>query len=50
VPILLHDARCIAVDHVAWAIFQKYENGDERFYRIFENKMIVEQVIRQELW
>ncbi len=34
-----------AVDAVAWAIFQKYERGDETFYRIIQDKIIVEEVL-----
>lgn len=39
-----------AVDHVAWAIFQKYEMGDERFYSIIKDKIVVEETIRHLLW
>ena len=39
-----------AVDHVAWAIFQKYEARDERFYKILKDKIVVEEVIRHHLW
>ncbi len=39
-----------AVDHVAWAIFQKYEAGDDRFYNIIRDKIVVEEVIRHHLW
>lgn len=33
------------VDAVAWAIFQKYERGDETFYRIIRDKIVVEEVL-----
>ena len=39
-----------AVDYIAWAFFQKYERGDERFYQIITNKVIVEEVINRRLW
>jgi len=39
-----------AVDCVAWAFFQKYEHGDDRFYRIIADKVIVEDIIRRKLW
>ena len=39
-----------AVDHVAWAIYQKYEAGDGRFYEILQDKIVVEEVIRHHLW
>ena len=39
-----------AVDYVAWAFFQKYERGDDRFYQIIANRVIVEEVIRRGLW
>lgn len=34
-----------AVDHVAWAFFQKYEHGEERFYRLLTERIIVEEVL-----
>ena len=39
-----------AVDFVAWAFFQKYQWGDDRFYRIIEEKVVVEEVVSQNLW
>lgn len=39
-----------AVDYIAWAFFQKYERGDDRFYQIIANRVIVEKVIRRGLW
>jgi hypothetical protein len=39
-----------AVDFVAWAFFQKYEQGNERFYQIIADKVIVEDVIKRRLW
>lgn len=39
-----------AVDHVAWAIFQKYETAEDRFYRILSEKIIVEEMVKQQLW
>lgn len=39
-----------AVDHVAWAIYQKYEAGDNRFYEILQDKIVVEEVIKHHLW
>ena len=39
-----------AVDHVAWAIFQKYEAGDDRFYSIIRDKIVVEEMVRHHLW
>lgn len=32
-------------DAVAWAIFQKYERGNDEFYRILQEKIIGEEVI-----
>lgn len=37
-------------DAVAWAIFQKYERGDARFYDIIESKIADEMVIKQKDW
>lgn len=34
-----------AVDYVAWAFFQKYEHGDDCFYRLIADKVIAEEVI-----
>ena len=39
-----------AVDHVAWAIFQKYEAGDDRFYSVIKDKIVVEEMIKHHLW
>jgi len=39
-----------AVDHVAWAIFQKYEAGDDRFYSVIKDKTVVEEVVSHHLW
>ena len=39
-----------AADFVAWAIFQKYERGDNRFYDIIAHRLVVEEVIEQALW
>lgn len=39
-----------AVDHVAWAIFQKYESGDERFYAILRSKIVIEEGFDRDLW
>jgi hypothetical protein len=34
-----------AVDHVAWAFWQKYQWGDESYYQIIKDRVIVEEVI-----
>lgn len=39
-----------AVDHVAWAFFQKYERDDDRFYEVIEDKVLVEELVKRELW
>jgi hypothetical protein len=39
-----------AVDYVAWAIYQKYARGVERFYRIIAAKIVIEEIIQQRLW
>jgi hypothetical protein len=33
-----------------WALFQKYERGEERFYEIIEDKVLVEEVVKRKLW
>jgi hypothetical protein len=39
-----------AADAVAWALFQKYERGDERFYGMIESKIADETLVRQRDW
>lgn len=39
-----------AADFVAWAVFQKYEHGDGRFYNILAHRLVVEELIEQTLW
>lgn len=38
-----------AVDHVAWALYQKYERGG-RLHQILEGKIVVEEVVSHHLW
>jgi hypothetical protein len=35
------------VDAVAWAVFQKYERGNETFYRIIRDRIIVEEMLER---
>lgn len=39
-----------AADAVVWAIFQKYEHNDSRFYEVIESKIMDETVVRQKDW
>lgn len=39
-----------AADHIAWAIFQKYEVANEQFYQILRPRIVAEQVITHHLW
>lgn len=39
-----------AVDVIAWAIFQKYERNDTRFYDVIASNIMNETVIRQKDW
>jgi hypothetical protein len=39
-----------AADAVAWAIFQKYERDDSRFYDLIKSKIADETVIQQSDW
>jgi len=39
-----------AVDAVAWAFFQKYERGEERFYDVIASKVIAEELIEKKNW
>lgn len=34
-------------DAIAWSIFQKYERGDETFYDILSEKIIIEEVVEE---
>lgn len=38
------------VDFVAWAIYQKYETHDDRFYSILRDKIVVEEIMQHSLW
>lgn len=37
-------------DAVAWALFQKYEHGDARFYDVIESKIADETLVKQKDW
>ena len=39
-----------AVDAIAWALFQKYERDDTRFYEVIAPSILNETVIRQKDW
>lgn len=39
-----------AADHVAWAFYQKYEHGDDRYCRIIADRVIVEEVVPIVKW
>jgi hypothetical protein len=39
-----------AADYVAWALFQKHEHGDDRFYQLIASRVIVEEVLHYPLW
>lgn len=39
-----------AVDHIAWAIYQRYEREDDHFWRLIQNRIVVEEVVGQQLW
>lgn len=34
-----------AVDYVAWAFWQKYQQGEESYYQIIKDRVIAEEVI-----
>jgi hypothetical protein len=36
-----------AADAVAWALFQKYEWGNDDLYKIIEGKIVVEKMVRE---
>lgn len=39
-----------AVDHVAWAFFQKYERGDKHFWELIRHRVVVEETVEHHLW
>lgn len=39
-----------AADFISWAFFQKYERGDSQFYELIAGNVLVEEVIRRQLW
>lgn len=39
-----------AADHVAWALYQKYERQDDAFYQILKGKVVAEEIVSRELW
>lgn len=39
-----------AVDHIAWSLYQKYEQRDERYYQVIEEKVVYEEVVIRHLW
>jgi hypothetical protein len=39
-----------AVDHVAWALYQKHERNDDRLYQVIKEKIVSEEVILRSLW
>jgi hypothetical protein len=39
-----------AVDHVAWAFFQKYERENSHFWELIRHRIVVEEVIEHHLW
>ncbi len=34
------------VDFVAWALWQKYQWGDDSYYRIIEDRLLVEELVK----
>lgn len=39
-----------AVDHIAWAIYQKYEQENDYFWRLIQSRIMVEEVVKKHLW
>ena len=37
-------------DAVAWALFQKHERGDESFYGLVKDKIVVEELWKPKDW
>jgi hypothetical protein len=39
-----------AVDFIAWALFQKYERGDSRFYDRIAARVVEEELVTRSVW
>lgn len=39
-----------AVDFIAWAFFQKYERGDNRFYERIAPRIVEEELVAKQAW
>jgi len=39
-----------AVDFIAWALFQKYEHGESRFYKRIAPLIIEEELVTKQVW
>ena len=39
-----------AADAVSWAIYQKYDHNDVRFYKIISSKIVSEVLIQEKDW
>ncbi len=49
-PIELHVKRALKRYGTSLSSFQKYERGDNRFYEIMADKVVVEEIINRLLW
>lgn len=39
-----------AVDFIAWAFFQKYERGNDRFYDLIAERIVEEEYVTRQAW
>jgi hypothetical protein len=39
-----------AVDFIAWALFQKYERGNTKFYNRIAPRIVVEELVTRQAW
>jgi len=39
-----------AVDFIAWSLFQKYERGNDIYYRHFASRIVEEEVVAKQAW
>lgn len=39
-----------AVDFIAWALFQKYERGNTKFYNQIAPRIVVEELVTKQVW
>jgi len=39
-----------AVDFIAWALYQKYERSDNKFYKQIAPRIVEEELVTKQVW